>query len=71
MARDRAAVTLQSLARLQADYTSARKAADRLAARRRAAIVKAVAAGNSKAAVARVVDVIPARVSAIVKEAGE
>jgi len=42
-------------------------AADRLAARRRAGIIRAVEAGNSKASVARVVGVIPARVSAIVK----
>ena len=66
MARDPAKVSLQSLARLQADYESARMAADRLAARRRAGIIRAVEAGNSKASVARVVGVIPARVSAIV-----
>ena len=70
MPRDPKAVTLQSLARLQADYESARIAAEALAAKRRTAIVKAVAAGNTKAAVARIVDVVPARVSAIVKEHG-
>ena len=68
MARDPAKVSLQTLARLQADYDSARTATDRLAVRRRRAIVRAVEAGNSKAAVARVVGVIPARVSALVKE---
>ena len=67
MGRDPAKVSLQSLARLQADYDSAQVAATRLAVRRRAAIVKAVEAGNSKASVARVVGVTPARVSAIVK----
>jgi hypothetical protein len=65
--RDPSKVSLQSLARLQADYDSAWKAAERLAARRRAGIVRAVEAGNSKASVARVVGVTPARVSAIVK----
>jgi uncharacterized protein involved in exopolysaccharide biosynthesis len=68
MSRDKATVTLQSLARLQADYATAQVAYERLSAKRRAAIIKAVEAGNAKAAVARVVGVIPSRVSAIVKE---
>ena len=68
MPRDPKASSLQTLGRLQSDYESVRKAADELTAKRRAAIVKAVAAGNTKAAVGRVVGVSAARVSALVKE---
>jgi hypothetical protein len=66
--RDPKASSLSNLARLDADYRSARDAADRLTEQRRDAIKAAVAAGNTKAAVARIVGVTPARVAALVKE---
>ena len=68
MPRDPKVTTLQQLARLQADYESAKGAWETLAKKRRLAIAKAVAAGNSKASVGRVVSVSGARVSALVRE---
>jgi DNA-directed RNA polymerase specialized sigma24 family protein len=69
MPRDPKVQAMKSLGNLHKDYESARRALEDLTSKRRAAIVKAVEAGNTKAAVGREVGVSAARVSALVKEA--
>ncbi len=71
MPRDPKALALSKLGHVQSDYASAVKAWHVLANKRRAAIRLAVEAGATKAAVGRMADITPARVSAICKGAGE
>jgi|APFre7841882654_1041346.scaffolds.fasta_scaffold79239_4 hypothetical protein len=56
---------LEELAAIHVAYTKAKEAQDLLASERRAAVIKAVNAGHSKAAVARIIGVTAARVAAI------
>jgi hypothetical protein len=69
MPRDPKPAAMKRLAIASYNYEAAIKAASSLGAQRRAAIVAAVEAGNTKASVARAVGVTPARVSGIVSEA--
>jgi hypothetical protein len=66
--RDPKAVALQKLAVIHANYRSARQANAKLAEQRRRAIIAAVEVGCTKSSVARVAEVAPARVAAIVNE---
>lgn len=59
---------MQHLVVAHANYAAAHQALEHLGEKRRAAIVKAVEAGNMKTTVARAAGVTPARVSAICEQ---
>lgn len=69
MPRDPKAVALQKLAGIHANYKVSNNGTAKLAEQRRRAIIAAVHAGCTKSSVARVAEVGPARVAAIVNEA--